>query len=167
MAPEKPTRRQSGRALRSHLDNLKLEDVCRGGEGADDLLFVGVLERLLPSRGAESPERPRCHALGVDYLNNRYYDPTVGVFLSVDPLVSKTGDPYLYASGNPTTRSDPSGLCAGNNGRQGGDDGKGPCGKPQPGFGGRFGAGLPPRILRVNRRPTGSRRVPWLTPSFQ
>ncbi len=46
------------------------------------------------------------------YLNNRYYDPALGVFLSVDPLVSKTGDPYLYANGNPTTLSDPAGLCA-------------------------------------------------------
>jgi hypothetical protein len=44
------------------------------------------------------------------FLNNRYYDPTVGVFISVDPLVSKTGTPYLYANGNPTTLSDPSGL---------------------------------------------------------
>lgn len=47
---------------------------------------------------------------GLDYLNNRYYDPTIGVFLSVDPLVASTGDPYLYAHGNPTTMSDPSGL---------------------------------------------------------
>ena len=47
---------------------------------------------------------------GLDYLNNRYYDPVTGEFLSVDPKVSKTGDPYLYAGGNPTTLSDPSGL---------------------------------------------------------
>ena len=47
---------------------------------------------------------------GLNYLNNRYYDPTIGVFLSVDPLVGKTGQPYLYANGNPTTLSDPSGL---------------------------------------------------------
>jgi hypothetical protein len=44
------------------------------------------------------------------YLNNRYLDPTTGIFLSVDPLVSVTGEPYLYASGNPTTLSDPTGL---------------------------------------------------------
>ena len=41
------------------------------------------------------------------FLNNRYYDPTLGVFLSVDPLVSKTGTPYLYAAGNPATLADP------------------------------------------------------------
>ncbi len=42
----------------------------------------------------------------LNYLNNRYYDPTLGVFLSLDPLVSATGDPYLYAAGNPTRLSD-------------------------------------------------------------
>jgi RHS repeat-associated protein len=52
------------------------------------------------------PDRVGCSV----FLNNRYYNPTLGVFLSVDPLVSATGDPYLYAAGNPTTFSDPSGL---------------------------------------------------------
>jgi uncharacterized protein RhaS with RHS repeats len=53
------------------------------------------------------------------FLNNRYYDPSIGVFLSVDPLVDKTGQPYTYANGNPTTLSDPSGLapCANKYGR--------------------------------------------------
>ena len=46
-----------------------------------------------------------------NYLNNRYQDPTTGVFLSVDPLVATTGTPYLYGNGNPTTFSDPTGLC--------------------------------------------------------
>ena len=44
------------------------------------------------------------------FLNNRYQDPQTGVFLSVDPLVARTGQAYLYAAGNPTTLSDPSGL---------------------------------------------------------
>jgi RHS repeat-associated protein len=49
---------------------------------------------------------------GLSYLNNRYYDNQTGVFLSVDPLVAQTGHPYLYGNGNPTTLSDPTGLCA-------------------------------------------------------
>jgi hypothetical protein len=53
----------------------------------------------------------------IGYLNNRYYDPVTGEFLSVDPLVTSTGDPYLYAGGNPTTLSDPTGLCTEGNGR--------------------------------------------------
>ncbi len=47
------------------------------------------------------------------FLNNRYHDPQLGVFISVDPLVAQTGEPYLYGSANPTTLSDPSGLEAG------------------------------------------------------
>lgn len=47
---------------------------------------------------------------GLVYLNNRYHDPTLGHFTSVDPLVGKTGTPYLYGAGNPSSLSDPSGL---------------------------------------------------------
>ena len=46
-----------------------------------------------------------------DYLNNRHYDPTTGVFVSVDPLVTLTGQPYVYGAANPVTYSDPDGLC--------------------------------------------------------
>ena len=49
-------------------------------------------------------------ASGLLFLNNRYHDPSLGVFISVDPLVASTGEAYIYASGNPTTLSDPSGL---------------------------------------------------------
>jgi uncharacterized protein RhaS with RHS repeats len=45
-----------------------------------------------------------------DYLNNRYLDPTLGRFISVDPLVSLTGDAYAYGANNPVTMTDPSGL---------------------------------------------------------
>ena len=41
------------------------------------------------------------------FLNTRYLELTTGTFLSVDPVISKTGSPYLYADGNPTTFSDP------------------------------------------------------------
>ncbi|MEZ5295607.1 MAG: RHS repeat-associated core domain-containing protein [Ilumatobacteraceae bacterium] len=47
---------------------------------------------------------------GIGCLNNRYHDPTLGSFLSVDPLVAQTGDPYVYGAANPTTYSDPDGL---------------------------------------------------------
>lgn len=36
---------------------------------------------------------------GCLFLNNRYHDPTLGTFISVDPLVQTTGEPYVYASG--------------------------------------------------------------------
>jgi RHS repeat-associated protein len=65
---------------------------------------------------------------GLAYLDNRYYDPDLGVFLSVDPLVATTGTPYLYANANPTTLSDPTGLCAVTQGMHSYDDGTGFCG---------------------------------------
>jgi RHS repeat-associated protein len=47
---------------------------------------------------------------GLSYLIGRYYDPTTGQFLSVDPLVDETGQPYAYASDNPVDGVDPNGL---------------------------------------------------------
>ena len=47
------------------------------------------------------------------FLNNRYYDPTLARFISVDPLVAMTGEAYSYGGNNPVANSDPSGLCWG------------------------------------------------------
>ncbi len=49
---------------------------------------------------------------GLAYLNNRYYDPHLAAFSSVDPLVARTGTPFLYGNGNPITLSDPGGLAS-------------------------------------------------------
>ena len=50
---------------------------------------------------------------GLTYLNHRYHDQRLGLFTSVDPLLTTTWQPYTYANANPTTLSDPTGLCAG------------------------------------------------------
>jgi len=42
------------------------------------------------------------------YLRARCYDPSIGVFLSRDPVEGEP--PYLYVRGNPVNRVDPSGL---------------------------------------------------------
>ena len=47
---------------------------------------------------------------GLIYLLNRYYDPAAGAFISVDPAISQTYQPYAYAGDNPVTRTDPTGL---------------------------------------------------------
>ena len=47
---------------------------------------------------------------GLTHLDHRDYDPTTGTFITIDPLVATTGEPYQYATGNPTTLSDPNGL---------------------------------------------------------
>jgi hypothetical protein len=41
---------------------------------------------------------------------HRYYDPSTGQFLSVDPLVATTGQPFGYAGNDPVNASDPLGL---------------------------------------------------------
>ena len=53
-----------------------------------------------------------CGATGLVYLNNRYHDPELGRFISVDPLVDMTRDVYGYGNNNPIRYSDPTGLCA-------------------------------------------------------
>jgi RHS repeat-associated protein len=47
---------------------------------------------------------------GLIYLLARYYDPLIGQFISVDPQLSQTLEPYQYADGNPVTNSDLNGM---------------------------------------------------------
>lgn len=47
---------------------------------------------------------------GLVYLRNRVYDPATAQFLTVDPLVGITGEPYSFAFDNPVNLVDPSGL---------------------------------------------------------
>jgi RHS repeat-associated protein len=47
---------------------------------------------------------------GLVYLIGRYYDPATGQFLSVDPLVDATGEPYAYTGDDPVNGVDPLGL---------------------------------------------------------
>ncbi|NAS25816.1 hypothetical protein GT755_29560 [Herbidospora sp. NEAU-GS84] len=54
---------------------------------------------------------------GLDYLSARYYDPTIGKFISTDPLLGSTTapqsfNPYSYAVNNPIGNADPTGLCS-------------------------------------------------------
>jgi RHS repeat-associated protein len=49
---------------------------------------------------------------GLVYLRTRDYDPTTGQFLTVDPVVDITGQPYAYVGNNPLQDIDPAGLCA-------------------------------------------------------
>ncbi len=39
----------------------------------------------------------------------RYYDPSTAQFISVDPAVAQTGEPYAYADDDPANLSDPTG----------------------------------------------------------
>jgi RHS repeat-associated protein len=57
-------------------------------------------------------------AIGLSYMQQRYYDPLLGRFLSVDPVgVSPRNglnfNRYWYASNNPFKNTDPDGRCDG------------------------------------------------------
>ena len=70
----------------------------------------GRMARCSRSGGScATPPRQRLRR-GPLFLNNRYHDPLLGTFISVDPLVTTTFEPYTYAGANPATLSDPSGL---------------------------------------------------------
>jgi RHS repeat-associated protein len=49
-------------------------------------------------------------ATGLYYMRARWYDPATGQFLSVDPALAETGQPYAYAGDDPVNEGDPSGL---------------------------------------------------------
>ena len=50
---------------------------------------------------------------GLYYLRARYYNPSTGQFLTVDPLVSQTQQPYSYTAGDPINATDPTGQLFG------------------------------------------------------
>jgi RHS repeat-associated protein len=54
-------------------------------------------------------------ASGLTHLGARDYDPSIGRFTTVDPLLSASNpqqvNGYSYADGNPVTLSDPTGMC--------------------------------------------------------
>ena len=45
-----------------------------------------------------------------EHIVHRYYDPTTGSFLTVDPDVRQTQEPYAYTGDNPVGATDPNGL---------------------------------------------------------
>jgi RHS repeat-associated protein len=47
---------------------------------------------------------------GLLFLINRYYDPATAQFLSIDPDVATTGQPYSYTGDDPLNATDPMGL---------------------------------------------------------
>jgi hypothetical protein len=68
-------------------------------------------------RSCSAAVRPSCPTSRTrDRRINRYYDPTTGQFISVDPMVASTGQAYAGFGGNPVNSSDPLGLCNGPDG---------------------------------------------------
>jgi RHS repeat-associated protein len=52
-------------------------------------------------------------ATGLVYLRARDYDPRTAQFLTIDPAVDSTNQPYAYVANDPLSMTDPTGLCIG------------------------------------------------------
>jgi RHS repeat-associated protein len=48
---------------------------------------------------------------GNEYLHARWYQPSTGQLLGMDPAVASTDQPYAYAADDPVNASDPTGQC--------------------------------------------------------
>jgi RHS repeat-associated protein len=49
----------------------------------------------------------------LQYLENRFYDPSTDQFMSVDPDIATTNEPYLFTNDDPLNMSDPTGQWPG------------------------------------------------------
>jgi RHS repeat-associated protein len=49
---------------------------------------------------------------GLIWLNARKYDPNTAQFMSIDPMLESTNEPYTYVQNNPLNATDLSGLCS-------------------------------------------------------
>jgi RHS repeat-associated protein len=85
----------SGAFVRDVTIEVKL-GVCSGG--------TGTITTPFGFQGAYTDPS------GLVYLVNRYYDPSTDQFLSVDPDVAETGQPYAFTGDDPLNETDPLGL---------------------------------------------------------
>jgi hypothetical protein len=69
----------------------------------------GDRHRHLGTAGSLTNSRPVCDDRR-RHLVNRYYDPASYQFLSIDPKVASTMQPYAFVGGDPLNESDPLGL---------------------------------------------------------
>ncbi|MHB8329000.1 MAG: RHS repeat-associated core domain-containing protein [Acidimicrobiales bacterium] len=107
--------------IRSHLSGVVLRDrLARSGLHCRKHASAPLLTSV--AAGSANSERFRTSA-AINYERtttnasdgsiHRYYDPATGQFISSDPLVDLTGQPYAYAGDNPVNATDPLGLSCG------------------------------------------------------
>jgi RHS repeat-associated protein len=85
----------------------KVEGAYAFGPYGVTLTHTGTASTPLGYRGEY-----RSPTSGLIYLRARVYDPDTAQFLSVDPMVASSGEPYSYAADNPVNLADPLGLIA-------------------------------------------------------
>lgn len=106
----------SGAIAYFHQDQLGSTRILTGPTGGVLATFTfGGFGKLIGSTGTTTTPllfggQYRDAESGLDYLRARYYDPSTAQFLSRDPAVALTHEPYAYANDNPLHGTDPSGL---------------------------------------------------------
>lgn len=73
---------------------------------------VNSVDGLNPSEGWTGKEFEE--DIGLTYFGARFYDPVLGVWLTVDPM-NQYLNPYSYAGGDPINQIDPNGMFASGN----------------------------------------------------
>jgi RHS repeat-associated protein len=95
--------------------------------GRDERFYAGVYPESIEGGGLRAGDPTqlttdrtftgqKADGAGLLYMNARYYDPALGVFLSPDTVVPDAGtvidyNRFMYARGNPLRYVDPSGHC--------------------------------------------------------
>jgi len=103
-------------ALWLHYDQLGSTRLITDSTGASQASYTfGAYGNLLASSGSVANALRFAGQYldsesGLYYLRTRYYEPGTGQFLTSDPAVERTGEPYGYVNDNPLSATDPTGL---------------------------------------------------------
>jgi RHS repeat-associated protein len=107
----------TGEPLFLHHDQQGSTRLLTNKEGATETAYTYTpYGRLEASTGtATTPLRYDAQYTNIDtgliYLRARTYDPTTAQFLTIDPALQTTGEPYAYTKDNPLNHADPTGEC--------------------------------------------------------
>lgn len=82
------------------MSRLEMRDECRFWQKGAEVIDPGHVQDA---------------ATGLVHMQQRYYDPMLGLFLSIDPVTAYSGNMrrfnrYVYAFNSPYKFTDPSGL---------------------------------------------------------
>jgi RHS repeat-associated protein len=73
--------------------------------------YGNLIETAGPFTSLAYDGQPTDEETGLVWLGARRYDTSTGQFMSSDPALGYTNEPYAYAADNPENSADPSGLC--------------------------------------------------------
>jgi hypothetical protein len=93
---------------RSHIGSAYVLEKRASPSGTFRRAQFGVCSARIPSSAAVP--RPRNTAHARERRVNRYYDPTTGQLLIIDPDLSATNQAYDYANDDPVNGNDPNGT---------------------------------------------------------